>query len=111
MTHGGNTGSTEMGDRLKVDLDQVRAAAAAIEQIKREFDAAEGITDGYRGSIGSGRLANRLDEFSDNWRIHRKRMTEDLQKFAEWSRAAADAYHGIDEELAKALRESAPKEG
>jgi hypothetical protein len=100
-----------LGERLKVDLDRVREVTASLEEIKREFDAAEGITDGYRGSIGSGRLADKLDEFSDNWRIHRKRLTEDLQTFTEWSRAAVDAYKGVDDELAKALRDNNPENG
>jgi len=92
-----------MGDRLKVDMDRVRDAAANLDEIKREFDASEGITDGYRALIGSGQLADKLDEFANNWRIHRKRLSDDLQTFAEWSRKAVEAYKSTDDELAKVL--------
>jgi hypothetical protein len=94
-----------MGDKLKADIGRIREAAAALQRIHADFDQASTVVDGYRGVIGSGLLANRLDDFADNWKGHRKRLQEDLKQMAEMSKTAADTYNGVDAELAKALTE------
>ncbi|NLT57248.1 MAG: hypothetical protein GXX79_22340 [Actinomycetales bacterium] len=99
-----------MGERLKVDVDRVRDVASALASIKNELDGAEALTDSHRGIVGAGTLANRLDEFSSNWRIHRQRLSDDLKTFSAWAKAAADGYTGLDESLTKALTDSAPKD-
>lgn len=100
-----------MGERLKADIGRIREASEALKRIHDEFDHSGDIVHGYHSVIGSGLLADRLDDFSSNWKAHRVKLTEELKKLSELTEAAAKAYHGIDEELAKALREQKDKKG
>lgn len=98
-----------MADHLKADITQIRSAASTIAAISKEFNGAGRLVAGYDAALGDRYLAGKLHEFADNWDIHRKRLTEDLEKFATWAREAADAYERGDRDLAAALREGASR--
>lgn len=99
-----------MGDRLRADIDRIRQTADELRRIHDEFDHASSIVRSYRGFLGSGLLADRLDEFSDNWKIHREQLKGSLEKLAGLSKTAADAYDGVDHDLARALRDAMDKQ-
>lgn len=94
-----------MGAQLKADISRIRETAQSVTAICQQFEGAEDIVDGAADAVGSSHLADKLHDFATNWKIHRKRIVEDLTTFSDWATQAADAYEQTDQELAKALEE------
>ncbi|MFJ6084356.1 type VII secretion target [Streptomyces sp. NPDC092369] len=59
--------------------------------------------------LGEKGLVDVFDDFGDNWRIHRERLTDELEKLSKILTTAAKAYEDIDHQLADALRGTDPK--
>jgi hypothetical protein len=95
-----------MGDHLRADLERIATTASELRFLHGEFANARQTVDDYRGYLGSGPLADRLDDFVDNWKRHRQRLTESLDGVAGAAQAGVDAYHGVDADLTRALRDS-----
>jgi hypothetical protein len=96
-----------MGDRLKADIGRIRDAADAVAGINDAFSSTESLVSSYGDEVGNETLADKLHEFATNWKVHRERLSEDLQKFSDWARQAADGYEQTDDDLAAVLTEGA----
>lgn len=96
-----------MGDHLKADIGRIRDAGNTIKVISQKLDGAGDLVGGYDDAIGDDYLVGKLHDFATNWDIHRKRLNEDLQTFADWAIKAADAYADGDRQLADALEKGA----
>ncbi|WP_033319519.1 type VII secretion target [Streptomyces yerevanensis] len=87
------------------DLTRIKASAKSLSRIHWEFtknaNPAEGL--GSR-TLGDQSLVDTFDDFGDNWKIHRERLTDELKKLSEVLSAAAKAYEDVDHQLAEALR-------
>jgi len=92
-----------MGDHLKIDLDMLRDTARSLGMIEEVLRRAEADARNERGVLGSGELADAMDDFVSNWKIHRKRLIESIDKHQQAAHDSADAYEDTDRELAKAL--------
>ncbi|MGH3871890.1 MAG: hypothetical protein ACRDSR_10325 [Pseudonocardiaceae bacterium] len=97
-----------MGDHLKVDVTLIRTTGRGLGQIKEALQHADAGKPG-RGVLGCGKLADAMDEFVDNWKIHRRKLVEAVQAHEQMALASADAYEQTDTGLAKELtKHSAP---
>ncbi|WP_122816366.1 hypothetical protein [Nocardioides pantholopis] len=94
-----------MGDRLVADIGRIRSSAYDVRSTSSRFNGASSLVAEYRSDLGSTDLANALDDFASNWKIHRERLCEDLEKFADWAVQAADGYAQADADLAAVLTE------
>lgn len=87
------------------DLARIKESARSLSRIHREFthnaNPAEGLG---ANTLGSKDLVDAFDDFGDNWKIHRERLTEELKKLSGILSAAAKAYEDVDHQLAEALR-------
>lgn len=98
-----------MGDHLRADIERIRDSASRLATVKAEFDAAGKIGDRYRPFLGSGELAGKMDDFSNNWSYHREKLSGSIETLGTWCKAAADGYTGVDDQLAQALRDAESK--
>ena len=91
-----------MGEHLKVDLGLLRATGAGLGQIRDALQRAEAAKVGVE-VLGSGELAGAMDEFVDNWKIHRGRLVSSIEAHQKMAVESAEAYANTDTELAKEL--------
>ncbi|MFE0175276.1 hypothetical protein ACFWZ2_23445 [Streptomyces sp. NPDC059002] len=95
-----------MGDQ-EADIDRIKECAGALKRIHDTFEKRANPADGYgMAELGSQRLLDTFSTFGSNWKIHRKKLTEELQSLHGITKAAAEAYETLDHELAEALRRS-----
>ncbi|MFI6661723.1 hypothetical protein ACIBL8_40100 [Streptomyces sp. NPDC050523] len=92
------------------DLQRIKESSRAISKIHREFTQSANPADGLGVSVfGEKSLVDVFDDFGDNWKIHRERLTDELEKLAKILATASKAYEDIDHKLAEALRSTDPK--
>ncbi|MFI9105891.1 hypothetical protein ACIGXA_35840 [Streptomyces fildesensis] len=90
---------------LAADTLRIRQCSAALKRVHDEFDKHANPADGYgRAEIGSDLLTDVFHDFGSNWKVHRTKLTEELEKLAKITEQAADTYDQVDSELAQALR-------
>ncbi|MEW2305771.1 hypothetical protein AB0958_38425 [Streptomyces sp. NPDC006655] len=87
------------------DLSRIKESARSISRIHKEFagnaNPAKGLGVPVFGEQG---LVDVFDDFGDNWRVHRGRLLDELEKLSKILTAAAKGYEDIDHQLADALR-------
>ncbi|MFF4347706.1 hypothetical protein [Streptomyces sp. NPDC001530] len=87
------------------DISRIKESARSLSKIHREFTRNANPADGLGvGTLGEQGLVDVFDDFGDNWKIHRERLTDELQKLSKILSTAAKAYEDIDHQLAEALR-------
>ncbi|MGW7085939.1 hypothetical protein ACWGH2_20950 [Streptomyces sp. NPDC054871] len=101
-THGGTVGGG--GGRAKLDLDVIKGMGTGLNNVKKAFDGLEDLGGQYEDDFGNGDLADKFGDFADNWKLSRKRLTDEVDALAQIAKAAAEAYEDIDHQLAEAIR-------
>ncbi|MFE0099452.1 hypothetical protein [Streptomyces sp. NPDC059009] len=87
------------------DVTRIKESARSLSKIHRQFTHNANPAEGLGvGTLGAKDLVDTFDDFGDNWKIHRERLTEELEKLSGILSAAAKAYEDIDHQLAEALR-------
>ncbi|UCM89495.1 DUF6317 family protein [Streptomyces marincola] len=92
-----------MGYDLEITVDEVRELGEKLRLVATEFENAEDVASEYADEVGHDGLAGELEEFAENWRIHRNKLMESLESFAEKAREAADGYDGVENDLVDAI--------
>ncbi|MEV0529414.1 hypothetical protein AB0I66_38955 [Streptomyces sp. NPDC050439] len=100
--HGGAVGGG--GDRARLDLDVIKGMGTGLNNVKKAFDGLEDLGGQYEDDFGNGDLADKFGDFADNWKLSRKRLTDEVDALAQIAKAAAEAYEDIDHQLAEAIR-------
>ncbi|MFC7257783.1 hypothetical protein [Streptomyces lutosisoli] len=93
-----------MADRTRYDLDVIKECSKSLYRMHREFDEHGNPADGYGDDLGSDKLRDVFDDFSDTWKKNRKKLMKDIENLAKYTANAAKSYEKIDHELAEALR-------
>jgi hypothetical protein len=88
---------------LSLSVAEVRELGERLRFVAAEFESAEDIAADYAEQVCHDDLAHELEQFAENWRVHRSRLMEDLHTLARHARAAADAYDGVEQALVDAL--------
>jgi hypothetical protein len=100
------------GSDQKLDLEVIKEMGKGLGNIKKAFDGLEDLGGKYEDDFGNGDLADKFGDFADNWKLSRKRLTEEIDVLAQIAKAAGQAYEDIDHQLAQALRDAQdPKKG
>jgi hypothetical protein len=89
---------------LKIDTWKLRECGASLQFVAQEFSSAEAIAENYAETIGHPGLADKVNDFADNWSVTREEMLGSIQKLAEAATQAGEIFEEIDIELAAALR-------
>ncbi|MFD5627773.1 MULTISPECIES: hypothetical protein [unclassified Streptomyces] len=95
-----------MADRTRYDLDMIKDCSDSLHRIHREFEENGNPADGYGDDLGSDKLRDVFDDFSETWEKNRKKLMKDIENLAKYTGNAAKAYEDIDHELAQALRDA-----
>ncbi len=93
-----------MSDDLDITVDEVRELGSKLRLVATEFENSEDIASDYADEVSHDDLAHELEQFAENWRIHRNKLMESLQSFVEKAEQSADGYDGVEEELVRALQ-------
>ncbi|MFE2050367.1 hypothetical protein ACFXAS_17890 [Streptomyces sp. NPDC059459] len=87
------------------DVTRIKESGSALSKIHRDFKNRANPAEGLGVStLGDQGLVKVFDDFGDNWKIHRERLMEELEKLSKILSTAAKAYEDIDHQLAEALR-------
>ncbi|MFD4528089.1 hypothetical protein ACFWP7_29995 [Streptomyces sp. NPDC058470] len=95
-----------MADKTRYDLDMIKDCSESLYRIHREFKENGNPADGYGDDLGSDKLRDIFDDFSETWKKNRKKLMKDIENLAKYTDNAAKAYEDIDHELAEALRDA-----
>ncbi|MFE7172418.1 hypothetical protein [Streptomyces sp. NPDC057616] len=99
-------------DHTRLDLDVIKGMGRGLGSIKKAFDGLEDLGGKYEDDFGNGDLADKFGDFADNWKLSRKRLTDEIDALSQIAKAAAEAYEDIDHQLAEAIRGAQdPKKG
>ena len=94
-----------MGDRLRVDTDDLSAAGNALRYVKDELSRAEDTADDARSILGHDRLADRVSSFASNWDDRRKEMLASIGGLGDVAAQAGKIYEEIERELVSTMTE------
>lgn len=95
-----------MADKTRYDLDLIKECSDSLYRIHREFNENGNPADGYGDDLGSDKLRDIFDDFSETWKKNRKKLMKDIENLAKYTANAAKSYEEIDHELAEALRDA-----
>ncbi|MFI8218010.1 type VII secretion target [Streptomyces sp. NPDC085932] len=92
------------------DIERIKESAKSLSKIHREFDKNANPAEGLGvATLGDKGLVDVFNDFGDNWKIHRERLTEELENLSKLLSTAAKAYEDVDHHLAEALRNAGKK--
>ncbi|MFD5229946.1 hypothetical protein ACFWJ5_15700 [Streptomyces qaidamensis] len=77
-----------------------------LSNVRKAFEGLENLSGKYGEDFGHGGLADKFEEFAENWEISREKLTEEVKALAKIAKGAAKAYEDIDHQLAEAIRGS-----
>lgn len=93
-----------MGDQ-EADIARIKETARSLGRIRDTFAERANPAERYGvDDLGSEKILDAFDTFADNWKIHRRQLTEELEKLHGITKTAAQSYEELDHELAEALR-------
>ncbi len=91
------------GHHLIVDLDAVGEIASRLVELRGEFERSSELA--YAGDIvGSSAIDDALNEFGNNWKWHRRKLTEKITAVQQMASDSKIAYETVDMDLASAVR-------
>jgi hypothetical protein len=79
--------------------------AQALKVLSREFEESDDIVDDHKRAIGASDLTDALDEFANNWKLHRKGLLGSMESLQEMAETSHETYVEADAELARAARQ------
>ncbi|SOD63104.1 Excreted virulence factor EspC, type VII ESX diderm [Streptomyces zhaozhouensis] len=89
---------------LDITVSEVQELGEKLRLIATEFENAEDAASDYAEQVSHDGLAHELEEFAENWGVHREKLMDGLRTLAEKAIQAAEGYDGIESELAQALQ-------
>lgn len=99
-----------MADHIKINTKELADIGDALGRLVDQFQNSGNIVHHYAGDLGSGRMADTLNEFATNWDVHKKSLLSNLQHLQSAATEGAKSWDGLDADLAKALTDP-PKKG
>ena len=106
----GGVGGGVLSDHLKIDLALIRATGDGLGRIKDVLERADASKLGA-DVLDSGGIVEAMDEFVDNWKIHRGKLVSSVEAHQKMAIESADAYQHTDTELTKELTKPPPPNG
>src|SRR3954471_15296783 len=100
-----------VADHIKINTHDLEEVAGTLTRLIDEFQNSGKTVDHYSGSMGSGRMADTLHEFATNWDVHKKKLLAQLEALQSAAEKGAEAWNGLDKDLARALTDAGKKEG
>ncbi|GHJ01279.1 hypothetical protein ACFY1G_00590 [Streptomyces olivaceus] len=89
---------------VRADLDVIKEMGTGLGKVKKAFEGLDKLGGKYGDDFGNGDLADKFEDFADNWEISREKLTGEIEVLAGIAKTAAKAYEDIDHQLAEAIR-------
>ncbi|MFE9253327.1 hypothetical protein [Streptomyces sp. NPDC007088] len=97
------------GDHTRLDLDVIKAMGQGLAKVKKAFDGLDDLGNSCADDFGDGDLAGKFEDFANNWKISREKLTAEVDALATIAKEAAKAYESVDHQLAEAIRGAQPE--
>jgi len=91
---------------LVVDLGLLEQTAGSLSMLIEEFSNASKIVSSAQGSVAEPVLVTALDDFANDWSVHRQDLLSSMQTVYKMATESRRAYIATDDRLAQDLRES-----
>jgi hypothetical protein len=91
---------------LVVDLRLLEQTAGSLSTLIEEFSNASKIVSSAQGSVAEPVLVTALDDFANDWSVHRQDLLSSMQTVYKMATESRKAYIATDDKLAQDLRES-----
>ena len=91
---------------LVVDLGLLEQTAGSLSMLIEEFSNASKIVSSAQGSVAEPVLVTALDDFANDWSVHRQDLLSSMQTVYKMATESRKAYIATDDKLAQDLRES-----
>lgn len=98
-----------MADHIKINTTQLADIGDALNGLINAFQHSGNLVDQYESELGSGRMASTLHQFATNWNVHKQHLLSNLQNLQSAASQGAQAWDGLDADLAKALTDAEQK--
>jgi hypothetical protein len=92
-----------MADHIKIDTGLLRDMGSQLGRLRDEFTHSTDITGAAKGEMGSGDVADALNNFASDWSTKRDELTKGLDTLAKTATQTAEHWDGLDNDLAKAI--------
>lgn len=87
------------------DIGRIKQSSKSLASIHREFTRNANPAEGLGvATLGDQGLVDVFDDFGDNWRVHRERLSDELKELSVLLSTVAKTYDDVDYALAEALR-------
>src|SRR5207249_4974194 len=97
----------DMADHITIDFAVLEDTSRSLLRLRQEFESAREIADQDAGALGSRDVAHALHDFADDWKLHRQRLVEAMDKLQRAAEDSAKVFCTTDEGLARALDKDA----
>ena len=92
-----------MADHVTVDPQTLGRMADELGRAEAALRSADDPTGREVGVLGHPGLVGAMEEFTGNWRVHRRALLETLDAHQKMLRSARDGYQTLDRALADAV--------
>lgn len=89
--------------QIKIDTGKLRDMGGQLGRLRDEFSHSTDITKAAAGEMGSGDVADALNNFAGDWSKKRDELTKNLDTLSQTATKTADTWDGVDRDLAKAI--------
>ncbi|MDN3024818.1 hypothetical protein [Streptomyces sp. S.PB5] len=86
---------------LTVDYEFLAESEKTLSQLKKTFEDIENRRDDMRDHWGSGKIADVMKDFVDNWDDYRTKLVESLGSVGQMVAGTKKAFEDLDNQLAK----------
>jgi hypothetical protein len=94
---------------LRVDFAVLDAMQRSLVAVAERFEGL-GAQAGAEVRIwGGSHVRSAMEEFADNWKSHRGKLTEDLRRLGERCAGTVEVFRGVDAGLAHSVQGSPPR--
>ena len=85
---------------IDIDLGRLSRTASTARTLTNEFDDAEGFADDIGDLTGHDRLADKIEDFGNDWDVAREELREGLASVADFMQAIHDTFIDLDDKMA-----------
>ncbi|MET8944630.1 hypothetical protein ABZX30_13865 [Streptomyces sp. NPDC004542] len=91
---------------LIVNVELLVETESRLKGIQKELKNLNHRKDDMHPHWGSGEIADKMDDFVDNWDDYRTKMLESIKTVGELVKSTIDGFTGLDAQLANELRKA-----
>ncbi len=88
---------------LKVSYDKLEESNKNLKAINQELDTTGDHQGDIKGSLGSGDIADAMDDFANNWDYHRHKLQDKVKAMGEMTEETMQKFREVDSKLGQAF--------